>query len=322
MKQNSDPLAVLLIAFRRIGSMTTILDRCFEAGVKRIYVTIDLATNTEGQNNQESISQLLAKYQNKFDAIIIHKRDRHVGCAVSVLTGLDWIFSYETFICILEDDCIPSADFFEFVQESKRLLDSEEDLMLVCGSQFAPESLTKNHCVQSSLSLTWGWATTRSKWFKIRFHFFQDEKRPKNSTARHSVLNFLNPSYNYWNAGARRAYEGFVDVWDTILVRNLYTHKHYALLPPTSLVSNIGSDTFATHTKKSEWINLPLGVYETIKIDSKTNTHVEKWLRRHFFKIRWRHLLSTRLTALRDAFVKSPRKPLLVRWVDNQIIDS
>ena len=322
MKKNYDTLAVLLIAFRRIGSMSTILDRCFEAGVKHIYVTIDLAIDAEGRNNQDSISQLLATYQGKFDTIRIHKRDSNVGCAVSVLTGLDWIFSHETFICVLEDDCIPSADFFEFIKESKRFLDSEEDLMLVCGSQFAPGSLTKNHCVQSSLSLTWGWATTKSKWFEIRSHFFQDEKRPESLTAKHSLLNFLNPSYNYWNAGARRAYEGFVDVWDTILVRNLYNHKQYALLPPTSLVTNIGSDAFATHTKNSEWTNLPTGVYQSVKIDPKTNAYIEIWLKKHFFKIRWRHLLTTRLTALKDTFLKSPRKPLLVRWIENQIIDS
>lgn len=322
MNHNYETLAVLLIAFRRLESIKTILDCCHEAGVRRIYVTIDRATNEDDQYIQDSISNILEAYYDLFESLVIHKRDRNVGCAVSVLTGLDWIFSHETFVCVLEDDCIPSADFFDFIRDSKPFLETEDDLMLACGTQFAPEHLTKTAWMKSTFSLTWGWATTRSKWIKMRSYFFQDEDYPKSFSLRNSPYSFFKPSYSYWNFGAKRAYKGFVDVWDTILVRNLYNHNERALLPPSSLVNNIGSDLLATHTKKSEWTNRPTGIYKSTEASPQTNREIDMWLKKHFFKISFRHLFTTRFTALKDKYSKPPRSPLLNRWIENQIIES
>ena len=316
--KNIQELSLLIVAFKRIDSLSEILQNSLEAGINRIYIVVDLAPTLEGQEQQSLIFKMLEKHKDSFDIFKVYKRNKNVGCAVSVLTGLDWIFAQEKFVCILEDDCIPSTDFFHFVLDSKKWLDTDSQLMLTCGTQFAPVEMTGGLCIKSSYSLTWGWATTRDKWDILRSELFAvGDKESRQRT----ILSFLKPDSVYWNSGARRALEGFVDVWDTVLVRNLQAKQQLALLPSCSLVKNVGSDSNATHTKGSKWTNIPSGQYQITNTPPTLSKDVDSWLRQNFFNIRIRHLLSTRVTALLDRFLRSPREPLLKRWVENQIID-
>ena len=66
----------------------------------------------------------------------------------------------------------------------------------------------------------------------------------------------------YWLEGARRAYQGYVDVWDTALVALINSGPFFTLLPPTNLISNIGNDSVATHTGEDTlWTNATQGTY-------------------------------------------------------------
>lgn len=76
---------------QRIDSLSEILQNSLEAGIKRIYIVVDLAPTLEGQEQQSLIFKMLEKHKESFDIFKVYKRNKNVGCAVSVLTGLDWI---------------------------------------------------------------------------------------------------------------------------------------------------------------------------------------------------------------------------------------
>jgi hypothetical protein len=83
------------------------------------------------------------------------------------------------------------------------------------------------------------------------------------------------------------------------------------------LVTNIGNDLVATNTiGASKWIGVQTGIFS--KPDSKPifESSVNLWLRNEFFKIRYRHLITTKLTALKDLFLKDkkPFDDLNRRW--------
>jgi hypothetical protein len=324
MKSHNPP-ALLIVAYLRIDSVREILQKAHQFGIDRVYIVIDRAKTSEGLLHQNELHRMIETYSSKFSVFQTHYRRANVGCAVSVLTGLDWIFHFEEFVCILEDDCIPTLDFFEFVISSRRYLDSDVDLMLVCGTQFAPVEITRNTWLKSNYSLTWGWATTKDKWMKIRADFLNleiDQRGFRGTSITRLLKNFTNPETIYWISGARRAYEGYVDVWDTILVKNLYFSGQAALLPGCTLVENIGDDTYATHTRNSTWTKLETGHYFPDDSEPKVNLFVNDWLKDKFFRIRFRHLITTRLTFLLDKFHKAHRTPLIDRWLNNQIMDS
>jgi hypothetical protein len=119
----------------------------------------------------------------------------------------------------------------------------------------------------------------------------------------------------YWNAGSRRALEGFTDVWDTLLVRELIRHDLRVLLPGSNLVQNNGDEEFATHTRgEQKWTHFPVGTFNKPRIEPEFSTTLDIWLRRNLFRISKRHLISTRITWLIDRTgVRKKRKDLATR---------
>src|SRR5262245_10932171 len=61
-------------------------------------------------------------------------RDRNFGCRIAVSSAIDWFFDHEEEGMILEDDCLPSEDFFRFCDELLPRFRLETRVMAVCGS--------------------------------------------------------------------------------------------------------------------------------------------------------------------------------------------
>jgi hypothetical protein len=89
-----------------------------------------------------------------------------------------------------------------------------------------------------------------------------------------------------------------------------------ALLPGENLVSNIGNDGYATHTlTDSPWLNRATGQIHELVSEPAQSPELDNWLRKNFYRIRIRHLVTNVLTAMLDeiGFNRQKRSPLLER---------
>ncbi len=309
--------ALLLIGYQRTESLGQILSMADLAGIKKIYVSIDgpKALDSRSLSIQSHIREILRTFEKRFGGelyVRFHKRNR--GCAAAVISSCEWAFEFEHSLFILEDDCIPSIEFFDFVNAHKGALQSVDNLMMICGSQFAPESVTEGNAVYSKYPLIWGWFTTSSKWQVMRQAYLSQTPIPKS----HSAIS--KAELRYWRAGAKRARLGRVDAWDTVLASYFVENGLKSILPPVPLVTNIGNDKFATHTKgENEFLNIEVGVlapsgYILARVDK-----VDIWLKSHFYKISIRHLFTTRLTEMIDFFKLPIFEPLDVRFSESNL---
>lgn len=304
--------AVLVVGFQRPKEIRLILSQASKAGIKSIYLSVDAprVTSHDSLMRSTEIRELAEEFRSKFNNFSVRFLPVNVGCSANLLSACDWAFANENRLIILEDDCIPNDDFFDYVEYAFKKLSEDPEVLLICGTQFHASETDESFIIKSRYSLTWGWATTKSNWAKIR-HAFSREPVALGA-------NLLTTNYEeiYWNEGARRAISGYVDVWDTALVDYLHLHQSYAYLPSQNLVRNVGNDSVATHTGSDQnWVNTDTGLFN-LKPDAKIKTGEENdlWLKVYFFKIRPRHLISTRITRLRDAVKKPPYAPLKKRW--------
>jgi hypothetical protein len=312
MKVMTIPTSVLIIAFRRSENLKEILGICVQKNVDTIYVNLDGPRGFEDKRDVDKCKLVLSNFESGFNGKL-HIRTSSVnkGSAVSVLESCDWIFQNEEFAIILEDDCIPGSDFFDFVEDSKAILYSRDDVFSISGTQFAPPSVTKGQWALSRYPLFWGWATSKSKWKVARHHLsgmeINDDKRF-----------FINYSeYCFWKSGAIRSLDGFVDAWDLPLLYSLVIDQKLQIQPGENLVKNIGVDLVATHTiKPSQWIGRECGRYTRSRFNPTKNANLDLWLFEQFYKIKKRHVLSTRLTLTFDilGINKRVRSPLKNRW--------
>ena len=309
----SGSIAVLIVAYRRKDSLREILDLCKLNKIKDIYIAIDgpKINSLVGKNDNFEMNLTVSQFKKKFSgSVSIMKRETNMGCAPSVLSACDWVFEKEDSVIILEDDCIPTSDFFKFSRLTVEIIKSDERVWLSCGTQFMPEDNQMDSWFLSKYPLTWGWCTTKEKWQEISTAL-------KNSKILSKEKVSLEESV-YWNAGSRRAQRGWVDVWDTVLAQQLLAFSKLVILPKYNLVSNTGYDDYATNTtESSKRIHTEIGSFVMPNSNPKLEPKVNFWLRTEFFRIRKRHLITTRGTRIKDLLLhfKKPFLPLKDRWL-------
>ena len=309
---NSD-LAALVVTYRRFDNLRVIVNLCIAAGITRIYIGAD---GSKGQLDHEDVAQvkleiesLVYEYPNWIFPLI---NSENVGAALNILRSCDWIFSSEKFAVVLEDDCIPSSDFFTFVRDGEKFLCDDGNVYLICGSQFAPSTITKELTSFSIYPMVWGWATTRDKWNKVSSTMILLGK------SKFSFFKFESNDKTFWRAGARRAFAGYAEGWDSALVNAIRKLNGKVLVPGCNLVSNIGGDERATHTfQGSKWLNAELGSYSESKLEISDNGTLDKWIRQSLYRISFRHQVTTRITYLMDKLKinKKKRLKLSSRWI-------
>lgn len=305
---------LLVIGYQRTESIVTILETALSSGITHLLISVDYPDDPDTQKIQvyQKISKIVAQYSHKFQILEYRFLDSNQGCALHVLSSIDWAFGFVDELIILEDDCIPSEAFFDFVRDGLSLMKSHTDIALVCGTQHIPSQMNSGQFYKSKYALTWGWATNKSSWQMIKLNMI--------AAAIRTPLDLLNLNAQeiYWQEGARRAYMGYVDVWDTPLVKYLQSSDKYALLPSENLISNIGNDPAATHMRgQDSWLFKEIGRYSLGTNETpETNPDADNWLASNFYRIRDRHLISTRVTRLLDYFRKSKRSSLVSRWID------
>jgi hypothetical protein len=310
-------VGVLILAYQRDLSLIEILEKCKEYGFTRIYVAVDFPRDQISSNlkKTDSIMKILKRFESDFSGQVFYKiASENLGCGLSVLSGCDWLFRKEEFGIIIEDDCIPSNDFFKFVTDNLRMINLNTEFAVLCGTQFYKGDDSVSTMYKLSYPIFWGWATTRQQW--------EITKKQLNSLLAGVPLALKGFSFYekvYWRAGCRRVSEGFVDTWDTLLTSIFLNEKRHALAPNQSLVQNIGNDEVATHTSGGTSLhNLELGRYEATPVYIiEVGKHIDKWMREEIYRISWRHLVSTKLTKYLDRIFRSRVKvtPLSERYI-------
>ncbi len=230
------------------------------------------------------------------------------GCAASVISSCNWVFSHENFAMVLEDDCIPSDGFFQHIYKNINNISNTSKNVMISGTQLAPKSLTKEQRNLSVYPMIWGWATSSDKWGELSKSFNFEES----SWSSDKIISRAEKIF--WDAGSRRAKDGFIDVWDILIARFMRQNSLFSILPPVSYISNVGNDQFATHTFNSSpflfqdaesFVDEESPLIESIKVDT--------WIRENVYGISWIHNFSTRVTRLLDLFRAKPFKRLTDR---------
>jgi hypothetical protein len=221
------------------------------------------------------------------ESIYVWQRRKNLGIAISVISAIDWFFSFEEEGIILEDDLIFDDSFTSFCQLALAQYRNRKEIFLISGNQFNSSATDANSACFSSYPQTWGWATWRDRWIEYR-QIFNQSKVPLSPLS-------LDRNLNFWSIGTNRVLAGDVDTWDIPLGLHMKINCLYQVQPPKNLVRNIGDDAHATHTSQlpsyvkslhhldMQLINLPN------QISPKELEMNNRFLEQTIFRIRMRH---------------------------------
>ncbi len=179
-----------------------------------------------------------------FKSLQIVERQKNLGLARSIISGVSEILAQHSRIIVLEDDLLVSPYFLKYMNESLELYENEEKVASIHAYVFPvnreiPETffLKGAEC--------WGWATWRRGW-----KFFEADgrillKRMKSKSLQRSFDR--GGTYPYTQM-LRDQVEGRVNSWAIRWRASTFLEDKLTLHPARSLVKNIGFDGSGTHS--------------------------------------------------------------------------
>ena len=280
---------VLITGYNRPDRMRDLLNHLSQIGVEHLYIALDGPKNLQDKLKCLETLNEVVQAKNRFDLNIIHRK-YNLGCCLGMISAIDWFFSKNDFGIVIEDDCKPSKEFFEFVND---FFERNSENSLGCDIATAHNPFdTRMSNNSTSFVLIHGWATYSRIWKLIRPNYFK-LNLPKFKNVKNETRAISSTLYCWRNA--MHAKIGMVDTWDGILSDQVWRLGIKTLLPNANMVQNLGYGLNATHTK-----SVAINKIEIIGANTILNAKTDYFLAKYYFKIKPRHIITSLLRVLSD----------------------
>jgi len=245
--------AVLFLVYKRPDTTKQVFDAIRQAKPPRLYVAAD-GPKADDPGEAEKVREVRDIVLNGVDwdcEVETLFRDTNLGCKRGVSEAINWFFEHEDQGIILEDDCLPHPDFFQFCENLLLRYTDDSRVSVITGNNFqdgcrrgdASYYFSKyNHC--------WGWATWKRAWkyYQGDLPFWSEWK---------SSLDWQKKTPDpverrYYDAIFERVYANQIDSWAYPWTASVWYHGGLTATPNVNLVSNIGFGVDSTHTAAAD----------------------------------------------------------------------
>lgn len=174
----------------------------------------------------------------------------NLGLKQRLSSGLNWVFENNDEAIILEDDCLPNQSFFNFCEQLLKFYRNEDQIMMISGDnfQFGKKRGVYSYYFSRYFHI-WGWATWKRAW---QHYDISMNKWPSLRDTSWLYEIFKDEIIaDYWKTIFDDVFNGKIDTWDYQWFFSGLIRKGLAVMPNSNLVSNLGFEPRATHTKIS-----------------------------------------------------------------------
>lgn len=235
--------AVLFLIFNRPDTTRQVFEAIRQAKPPRLYVAADGAR--QGREGESVLVEQVRQIASEVDWTCEVKtlfRENNLGCKIAISSAIDWFFQNEEQGIILEDDCLPSNDFFHFCDEMLERYRLDSSIGMIAGFNPQGPGLVSNEYFTSKNSSIWGWASWRDRWTHYDVGM-ADWQRPEVKKQIRKELSFKN--YIYYKLSFDLVANKILNTWDYQWAFCMINKKYKTIKPLANLIKNIG--TIGTH---------------------------------------------------------------------------
>ena len=171
MKQQLDT-PILLMVFNRPKLTQEIFNEIRKAKPKQLFISIDGSRNEEDKRKINEVLKIVRNvdWSCKFKILI---RPKNLGMFDSVIKAYDWFFDNVEQGIILEDDCIPSQDFFWFCQEMLERYRYDKRIMHISGWSYTKDKTKESYYFSKYPQVgSWGMWKRSYKKLDLRMKYY------------------------------------------------------------------------------------------------------------------------------------------------------
>lgn len=254
-----DKLApIVLFVYNRLEHTRTTIDHLLNNKLADKSTLIIFSDGPKNENDKEKIIEVrkYIKSISGFQNVQLEFREKNLGLANSVISGVKSILNLYNEVIVLEDDVISSPYFLTFMNNALNFYRNNKTIFSVSGYPYpikVPESYTKDVFI-SYRSSSWGWGTWKDRWKSVDWdvsdykYFIKDKSSQKLfERAGQDLLPML---------FAQK--EGQIDSWAVRWGYAHYKNAAFCLYPVVPLCKNIGTDRSGTHSSSSKKLSVNL----------------------------------------------------------------
>lgn len=239
---------VLFLIFNRPDTTQLVFDQIRNAQPSRLYIAAD--GPRDGRPDDKLLCAQARSIIENIDWTCEVKtlfREKNLGCKYAVSESLEWFFKQEEEGIILEDDCLPSEDFFRLCDALLERYRYDTRISQIAGCNFQQGRKWGDASYYfSNILEVWGWASWRRVWQLYDPELLQYDETDV-STTLDILFNEQLVTTEYIDIfKLLKANE--IDTWDYQLKFINFFNNGLCVIPNVNLVSNIGFRGDATHT--------------------------------------------------------------------------
>ena len=234
---------ILFLIFNRPDTTAQVFAKIREIQPKQLFIAADgPRADRAGEAEKCALAKQIVLDNIDWDCEVKTLfRTENLGCGVAPAQAITWFFEQVEQGIILEDDCLPDLSFFTFCEELLNYYKDDDAVMHISGNNFQlGKKIGDGSYYFSQQPYCWGWATWRRVWVKFSYDLadldiFINENPDINSFWKNTFINLRE--------------EKPQDIWDFQYTYTIFKYHGMSIIPNINLITNIGFNENATHTK-------------------------------------------------------------------------
>lgn len=275
--------AVLLFVFNRPLHTKKVIEGIKACKIKKLYVFSDGPRSAEERKIVEEVRELINEIE--WCEVVSNFRESNIGLANSVINGVNSIFKngYERVI-VLEDDCVPSVKFIEFMNQNLDYYEDYKEVMHVSGFGLPIKKHTNKDNYFTPYPCSWGWGTWKKYWDECDFSQNDAYTTLLMDSDRKKDFNYAGEAFSEF---LEMQLQGKVNSWLIRWYYHIFQENGRCVWAYESMIENNGFDGSGEHSNKIDRFNQKkLKKLSSKKFNLETNLQYSEKLirefRRHF----------------------------------------
>lgn len=243
---------ILFIIFRRKDTALKVIKAIAKVKPKKLYISQDGPRNRDEEKEILETRETVLSKVNWNCQLTLWTHKKNLGLKKHIPEALNKFFKNEKMGIYLEDDTLPSKEFFYFEQELLEKYKDDKRIFSINGTNFYPEIIkSKDSYYLSKIGSVWGFGLWRRSWklYKSNMTGFKKELKLK----EYNNYFFSRKHRFYLEAFWKTIKRGGLDSWAMQLIYAAITNNTYFITPSVNMVNIINKGESVTNISIQEY---------------------------------------------------------------------
>ena len=239
-------LPILLIIFARKDTALRVIDAIAKVKPRKLYISQDGPRNPKEEEEVLRVRNSVLSKINWDCKLTVWTHKKNLGLKKHIPEAFDKFFRNEEYGIYLEDDTLPSTDFFYFQKELLEKYKDDTRIFSINGTNFYPDKInSKKSYYFSKIGDIWGFGLWKRSW---RLYDMDLKSFDTISIAKNYNSYFFNRRYKYYLETFWKAIiDKRLSSWAMQLVYAAVKNDMLFITPAVNLVNNIGMTKAASN---------------------------------------------------------------------------